>query len=126
MSFHNACVLEIDGKTRKKKGVFIPIEDNNFYVSTDTDGNVKAVYVDFFVNEKEQPGNYGETHSFKQSISKSARDKMTLSELKNIPYLGSMKPYNKNGNKKQNSYSTSAASDSQNVKPNIEVNDLPF
>ena len=35
----------------------------------------------------------GDTHGLKQSLSKEAREKMSDEELKSIPFIGNMKPY---------------------------------
>lgn len=113
----NACVVNIKGRNGSKKGVFIPIEDNHLFVSSDDNNSPKGVYADFIVWENKVAGKFGDTHSFKLSVPKDVREKMTEEQIKAIPYFGSMKPY-----ELQN------ASASVNV-PDAEVeekDDLPF
>lgn len=93
LKFKNSCILSIKGKSEIKKGVFIPIDDNNLFVSADENLKAKGAYFDFNAWENQQVGKYGDTHSIRQSISKEVRDKMAEEELKAIPYLGNMKPY---------------------------------
>lgn len=40
LKFKNACVVTVKGATATKRGVFIPIEDNNIFISADD--NLKA------------------------------------------------------------------------------------
>lgn len=93
MRFKNACVITVKGKNASKRGVFIPIEDNNMFISADDDLNVKGAFVDGIAWENKQVGKYGDTHSIRQSLPKEVRDKMSEEELLSIPYFGNMKPY---------------------------------
>lgn len=73
--------------------MFIPIEDNNLFISADENLKAKGAYLDFNAWENQQPGKYGDTHSLRQSLPKELRDKMTDEELKAVPYFGNMKPF---------------------------------
>ena len=93
LRFKNACVVSVQGKTAKKKGIFIPIEDNHLFVSADEAGRTKGAYVDFMAWENQRPSPYGDTHSLRQSYPKEARDRMTEEEQKAVPYFGNMRPF---------------------------------
>ncbi|MBE9490868.1 MAG: hypothetical protein IMY67_11280 [Bacteroidetes bacterium] len=68
-------------KKKKIKGIFIPIEENDLFLSEK--GNVFLDIIAFdSVNEE-----YKQTHAVKQSFDK---DKYTKEELREKPYLGSL------------------------------------
>lgn len=117
LKFRNACIVSVQGRTEKKKGVFIPIDDNNLFISADENLRAKGAYLDFIAWENQQPGKYGDTHSLRQSVAKEVRERMTEEEQKAIPFIGNMRPY-----ELQNAASSAYA-------PAVEVNsddDLPF
>lgn len=93
LRFKNACIVSVQGKTDKKKGVFIPIDDNHLFVSADEGGKAKGVYVDYMAWENRQPSQYGDTHALRQSYPKEVRDKMSEEEQKTVPYFGNMRPW---------------------------------
>lgn len=92
LKLKNACVISVKGKTGAKKGIFIPVDDNSIFVSTDENNKAKSAYLDFAAFETKQPGKFGDTHMIKQSIGKDARSKMSDEEKRAIPILGNMKP----------------------------------
>ena len=117
LKFRNACIVSVQGRTEKKKGVFIPIDDNNLFISADENLKAKGAYIDFIAGENQQTGKYGDTHSLRQSLPKEVRERMTEEEQKMIPFIGNMKPY-----ELQNAASQANA-------PAVEVyseDDLPF
>lgn len=116
--FKNACVISVKGASATKRGVFIPIEDNNIFVSADDSLKVKGAYVNINVWEKQSPSKYGSTHSIRQSLPKEVRDLMTDDELKAVPYIGDMKPF-----EIQNQ---SATVDAPQVDVMTDYDDLPF
>jgi hypothetical protein len=93
LRFKSACVIDVQGKTMKKRGVFIPIDDNCLFVSADDKGNAKGVYVDFMAWENRQMSQFGDTHSIKQNYPKEVRQLMCEEDMKTIPYFGNLKPY---------------------------------
>ena len=93
LKLKNAAIVSINGKTRTKKCVAIPIEDNHLYVSLDENNKAKGVYVDFIAWENSKPLPSGDTHGLKPSYNKRVRDKMSEEEKKTIPFFGNMKPY---------------------------------
>lgn len=93
LKFRNACIVSVAGRTATKKGVFIPIDDNNLFISVDENLRSKGAYIDFIAWENQQAGKYGDTHSLRQSLSKEVRERMTEDEQKLIPFIGNMKPY---------------------------------
>lgn len=93
LKFLNACIVTVKGNTSTKRGVFIPLDDNNVFVSADENMKPRGAYIDFIAFENLQPGKYGDTHSLRQSLAKEVRERMTDEELKAVPYIGNMKPY---------------------------------
>ena len=92
LKFKNSCVISVKGKTGEKKGVFVPIEDNDIFVTTDENNKAKGAYFNFAVFENKQVGKYGDTHMIKQSLDKDIRSKMSEEEKRAMPILGNMKP----------------------------------
>ena len=118
LKFKNSCVISVKGKTGEKRGVFVPIEDNGLFVTTDENNKAKGAYFNFAVFENKQVGKYGDTHMIKQSIGKDARSKMSDEEKRAIPILGNMKPM-----ELQNASQAVEAP----VAPSVqEEDDLPF
>ena len=93
LKMNNACIVSVKGKQSTKRGVFIPIEDNNLFVTADDNMKAKGAYIDFIAWENQQTGKYGDTHSIRQSLPKEVREKMSEEQLKAIPFFGNMKPY---------------------------------
>lgn len=118
LKFKNSCIVSVKGKSETKRGVFIPIDDNNLFISADENLKPKGAYIDFTAWENQQPGKYGDTHSIRQSLAKEVRERMTDDELKAVPYFGNMKPYTL-----ENAAKTVEAPSSQ-VDEGLE--DLPF
>lgn len=118
LKLKNACVISVKGKTGAKKGIFIPVDDNSIFVSTDENNKAKSAYLDFAAFETKQLGKFGDTHMIKQSIDKDARSKMSDEEKRAIPILGNMKPM-----ELQNVAKTVEAPDAPIAQ---EEDDLPF
>lgn len=124
LKFKNSCVISVKGKTGEKKGVFVPIEDNGLFVTTDENNKAKGAYFNFAVFENKQVGKYGDTHMIKQSIGKDARSKMSDEEKRAIPILGNMKPMElQNASVPQNDIVTTASPD---APQDNDDSDLPF
>ena len=117
LKLKNACIITVKGKTESKKGVFIPIQENDLYVAMDESLKPKGVHLGLSSWELKQKGQYGDTHLLKQSFSIEFRELMSEDELKNTPILGNMKPLEK-------------ANDVSNIPvPEVsasEEDDLPF
>lgn len=119
LKLKNACVISVNGKSGAKKGVFIPIEDNNLFVSTDENNKAKGAYFNFAVFENKQPTKFGDTHMIKPNLDKETRTSMSEEERRAVPIIGSMKPF-----EIQHSSQTVEA---QTVDTsNNDVDDLPF
>ena len=118
LKLKNACVISVNGKSGAKKGVFVPIEDNGLFVTTDENNKAKGAYFNFAVFENKKVGKYGDTHMIKQSLDKDARSKMSDEEKRAIPILGNMRPM-----ELQNASQAVEAP----VAPSVqEEDDLPF
>lgn len=117
LKLKNSCIVEVKGKTATKRGVFIPITDNNLYVSADENLKAKGVYMDFNAWENKEIGKYGDTHAIRQALPKEVRDKMTEEELRAVPYVGNMKPF-----ERANSVDVVAASEVMAE----DIEELPF
>lgn len=118
LKLKNACIINVKGKTGEKQGVFIPIEDNELFVSKDESNRAKGAYLNFVAFENKKPGKFGDTHIIKQSLDKDTRSKMSEEEKRAIPILGNMKPM-----ELQNVAKTVEAPDAPIAQ---EEDDLPF
>lgn len=117
LRFKNACIISVQGKTDRKKGVFIPIDDNRLFVSTDESGKPRGAYADFMAWENREPSQYGDTHALRQQYGKEARSRMTDEEQRAVPYFGNMRPFE-------------TKNEAQTVRPGARVvpenEELPF
>lgn len=83
----NACRVTIPGRTGKKRGVFIPVEDNKEM----WDGE-KGVYLNLTAVELKHPGEYGDSHLLKGNKPEEEYRAMGEEERKALPILGQMRP----------------------------------
>lgn len=83
----SACRVTIPGKTSRKRGIFIPFEDNSELY----DGE-KGVYLNLTVVEMKQPGQWGDTHIVKGNKQEDEYKAMSDEERKALPILGQMRP----------------------------------
>lgn len=95
LKLKNACIITVKGKQTSKKGIFIPIEENDLYVSIDESLKPKGVFLGIASWALKDKGQYGDTHMLKQSFSKEFREGLSEEELKNMPIIGNMKPIEK-------------------------------
>lgn len=93
LKLKNACVISVNGKSGAKKGVFIPIEDNNIFVSTDENNKARGAYYDFLVFANKQTTKFGDTHMIKPNLDKATRTSMSEEERRSVPIIGSMKTF---------------------------------
>lgn len=87
LKLKNACRVTIPGRTGKKRGVFIPVEDNGEM----WDGE-KGVYLNLVAVELKQPGEYGDSHLLKGNKPEEEYRAMGEEERKALPILGQMRP----------------------------------
>lgn len=119
LKMKNSCVIKLRSEKTGvvKRGIFIPIEENDLYESVDESLKLKGIHLGIASWALKEKGQYGDTHILKQSFSKEFRAKMTEEEIKNAPILGNMKPIER-------------TNDVSNVAvPEISLskdNDLPF
>lgn len=92
LKLKKAAVANIKGKTAAVKCLVIPIEENDLFVSIDENKKAKAVYLDMTAWEAKNQ-KYDDTHYLKQSFSKDKRESMSADELKNVPILGGLIPF---------------------------------
>lgn len=119
LKFQNAGVLNIKGRTGTKRCLVVPIEDNHLFVSANTDGSPKAVYLDLNAFALREP-KYDQTHLIKQSLPKEIRESMTKEQLDAMPILGGLKPLN-------NTLANATAIDNAPfAQPMDNEEDLPF
>lgn len=120
LKLENACVISVNGKSGAKEGVFIPIEDNDLFVSADGNNKAKRVYLNFIVFETKQISKFGDTHIIKRSLNKEMSVKMSDEEKHTMPILGNMKPLETNNTKHQEEPPTTYVSREE------EADSLPF
>lgn len=87
LKLKNACRVTIPGRTGKKRGIFIPFEDNSELY----DGE-KGVYLSMTAVEMKQPGQWGDTHFIKGNKQEDEYKAMSDEERKALPILGQMRP----------------------------------
>ena len=89
LCLENSCIITLNGKTAQKRGVFIPINDNDIFVSKDKDtGKAKAAYLNFTAWERKEVSQFGATHALKQSYTKEFKERLGEEAIKARPYLG--------------------------------------
>lgn len=87
LKLKNACRVTVPGRTGKKRGIFIPFEDNSELY----DGE-KGVYLSMTAVEMKQPGQWGDTHFIKGNKQEDEYRAMGEEERKSLPILGQMRP----------------------------------
>lgn len=122
LKYENACIVSVAGKTATKRGVFIPIEENDVYIKADDNLKAKSAYVGLLINARREVSQFGKTHYAKQSISKQFREaNPELAEKRNGIYLGDFETYVFEGGNAANKVEVTAA-----AVPEDEKDDLPF
>lgn len=117
LKLKNACVITVTGRSEKKKGIFIPIQENDLYVSLDESLKPKSITLSIASWALKEKGQYGDTHLLKQNFSKEFREQMSEEELRNTPILGNMRPMEK----------ADAVSNVSSTEVQVpEQDDLPF
>lgn len=119
LKMKNACVIHLESKKTgvTKRGIFIPIEENDLYESIDEALKTKGVFLSQNAWLLKTKGQYGDTHLLKQNFSKEFREKLTEEELNSMPILGNMKPIEKTKDVSNSNVPQVSAS---------EDDDLPF
>lgn len=119
LKMKNACVIHLESKKTgvTKRGIFIPIEENDLYESIDEALKPKGVFLSQNAWPLKTKGQYGGTHLLKQNFSTEFREKLTEEELNSMPILGNMKPIEKTKDVSNSNVPQVSAS---------EDNDLPF
>ena len=93
LKLENACVVTIPGKTTSKRGVFIPLEENDVFVSMTEDLKPKSAYLGMNILQRREVSQYEKTHYCKQTLSRDFRTAHPeLTEKKKSVYLGDFKP----------------------------------
>lgn len=101
-----AKVMDIQGKTRSRKCIVIPIDNEigtvtDAYISRDSariDGQTtwkqsKEVYLNL-VGIEFREKRYGQSHGIKAAISRGVMNRMSEEEVKSTPLIGNVKPWN--------------------------------
>lgn len=117
----NACIITVPGKTATKRGVFIPIEENDIFVTKDEfTGKTKAAYYNMNINQRREVSERGSTHYAKPAVSKKFAEQFPeLAEKRRNTYLGDFKPFVFEGSNAVNSVEAPVVQ----PQPN---DDLPF
>lgn len=97
-----AKVMEIEGKTCKRKCVVIPIDSEDGTVVDSIDGKthdglpttkfLNDVYLNLTAFEFREK-KFGNSHGIKASFSRERMQSMGEDELKQMPFIGNMKPW---------------------------------
>ena len=95
LKLRKAAVMNIQGSKEMKLCVVIPVDENDIFLSADDNLKPKAAYLNVIAWETKEPSGvdkFGNTHGLKQSFSKEFRERHE-EELKESPFLGSMKRF---------------------------------
>ena len=96
-----AKVMEVEGRTCKKLCVVIPIDNDEGTVQDSYEGKIDGILTTkplddvqlnltaFEFREKK----YGQTHGIKAAFSRRRMERMSEEELRNMPFVGNMKPW---------------------------------
>ena len=97
-----AKVMEIQGKTCTKTCVVIPIDNEEGTVRDSYEGKIDGLPTTKPLNDVQihltafefREKKYGQTHGIKASFSKQRMESMSEDELRSMPFVGNMKPWN--------------------------------
>lgn len=97
-----AKVMEIKGNTCTKTCVVIPIDNDEGTVQDSYEGKINGMTTTKFLEDVQlnltafefREKKYGHTHGLKASLSKKRMESMTEAELRSMPFIGNMKPWN--------------------------------
>ena len=97
-----AKVMEIQGKTCTKTCVVIPIDNEEGTVVDSYEGKIDGLPTTKPLNDVQlhltafefREKKYGQTHGLKASFSRKRMESMTEDELRSMPFIGNMKPWN--------------------------------
>lgn len=87
LKLDKACILSVQGKQAKVKGVFIPIQENDIFIKVDENLKAKGAYLSLTAWESRED-RFGKSHFIKQNFSRDYRAAHTEEELKQKPILG--------------------------------------
>ena len=97
-----AKVMEIEGKTCTKKCVVIPIDNEEGTVQDCYESKIDGMPTTKPLNDVQlnltafefAEKKYGQTHGLKASFSRKRMERMTEEELRSMPFVGNLKPWN--------------------------------
>lgn len=96
-----AKVMEIEGRTCKKLCVVIPIDNEEGTVIDSYEGKIDGLPTTRPLNDVQlnltafefKEKRYGQTHGIKASFSKERLKRMREEDLRNMPFVGNLKPW---------------------------------
>ena len=96
-----AKVMEIQGKTCTKTCVVIPIDNEEGTVRDSYEGKIDGMPTTKFLDDVQlnltafefKEKRYGQTHGIKAAFSKERLKRMSEEELRNMPFVGNLKPW---------------------------------
>lgn len=110
MRLKNAALITVKGKTATKRGVFIPLDDNDIF---EGESGAYLSLVAFEANLSD-----GKTHIVKRSIKREDVEAMTEEQRKSIPIVGDIKPFGMSA--------TAANPEGLEIETSEGSDDLPF
>lgn len=112
LKYENSCVVALKSKATgtTKRGVFIPLKENDVYVTEDEQHKATHAFAGLLINQRREPSQYGKTHYCKQSLSKLfIESDKELAAKRSQVYLGDFEPYNFEGGNASERISTEEA-----------------
>lgn len=120
LKMNKSCIISVQGREQKVSGVFIPIAENDIYLSRDESGKVNSALMGISVLERREPTDDGKTHYVKPNVGKNFREQHPQeAEALAKTYLCNMKPITFDTAQRQ-------AIDSAPPVQVDEILDLPF
>lgn len=92
LKLKGAFVRSLQGRESKKVCLIIPIDDADLYQKVDEDLKIQKVTLSLAHFERNEVGQYGDTHIVKQSHSKAWNESHSEEEKKAEPILGNSSP----------------------------------
>jgi hypothetical protein len=92
LSAYKSVITEMEGKTGKVKGIFIPFEVNNIAYTPE-----KPVYINLKAWQLKEPKQFDKklnTHLIKQSLTKAQYDALIDEQKKSLPIFGNVSVWN--------------------------------
>lgn len=70
LKMNKACIINVQGREKKVAGLFLPIEENDIYLTRDESGKLTKALIGLNIHELREPFEDGSTHYVKFKVGK--------------------------------------------------------